>query len=139
MVKKLGYCLVLSFLVLMVSGCGKNELRCTKNEDIGKQIVTFNFNKKEEVESGNIRYEVQVDSEELEDTKETLEKTFKETFEEKGITVKVTDNGNNMIVITLDFKAENLNTAMGSNIDKDKDIKAIKKELESNNYTCKTS
>ena len=139
MLKKVGYCLVLSFFILITSGCGKNELKCTKQENIGRQIVTFKFDKEEKLTNGTIKYEVTVDKEELKDTKESLEQTFKDTFESQGISVKVTDNNKNLIVITLDFDSEKLSTAMGTSIDKDKNIKAIKKELESNSYTCKTS
>ena len=124
--KKMGYVLSLFLLLLMVTGCGNSRLKCTKNEDIGKQIVTFQFNKDGIVSSGVIRYEVNVLKEEI------------ETFEDNGISVKLSDNGQNLVIVTLEFSADKLNTALGYSIDTSKGINEITEELVNNSYTCKT-
>ncbi len=136
--KKMGYVLSLFLLLLMVTGCGNSKLKCTKNEDIGKQIVTFQFDKDGIVSSGVIRYEVNVLKEEIEKARESLEKTFKETFEDNGISVKLSDNGQNLVIVTLEFSADKLNTALGYSIDTSKGINEITEELVNNSYTCKT-
>ena len=133
--------------VFCVTGCGKGDLSCTKtnnsNENLkSEQTVNVNF-KDKKVSTVDIKEVVNL-SEKYEKYADQLEKNLKTQYgnfkeNENGIEIKSTRDGKK---ITLNVKADltkmssdakNSFKAVGTAQTKDE----VKKELESQGFTCK--
>ncbi|MGE5456251.1 MAG: hypothetical protein ACM3O4_04020 [Ignavibacteriales bacterium] len=141
MKKKIGLCLTL-ILMLVVSGCGKTKLTCTKTEN---WIHTLDFNqevvfKKEKIDS--VTQTVKITSEEqLDNEYETYKKKEKEYASKEGITFEVSKIEEGLFV-SLEIDTEKAAKTDLEEFGFPKDVlnltvEQVKKKMEDEGYTCK--
>ncbi len=137
--KKICLGLIMVLGMLMVTGCGKNELVCTKTSDEAKETITFSFDKNDVLKQGKINYAIKVgDEQAIEEGKALLKQSFQDSFkEEDGYKLALSDNGKDTVYLTLTFDASKVSEAING-VDKTKtSLSKIKKEMEEEKYTCK--
>ena len=125
--------ILIILILILLTGCGnKKNLVCTKNSDLGKQTMTFKYNKNG-LKEGQIKYIISVNEEDIIDAKEEIEASFKENF--PSFNIRVEDNSKDAIIVMLEFDKSNINNIFGSNINSDS-YNDLKNRLEKEDFIC---
>ena len=117
-----------------MTGCGNKSLKCERNEASTKESVIFTFNDEDVVETGLIKYAIKVDKEAIEENKKTLNSYFKETFNQPGYEINISDNKKDTVYVELKFDANKLSTVLGKVVNNT--YNKLKKQMEKEDYTC---
>lgn len=142
--KKFKFVIMFIFTTILLTGCGKETLRCSKKEntDYGKtneqQTFTFNNGKIESYEA-TMSIELNDDYDDYgEVLLGSLEEPFKDYKDDKGIEYEASIEDN---IISLKFKGDynkmDDDTKNGLGISEKTSLDSVKNSLEKEDYTCK--
>lgn len=137
--KRIGLIGVCFGMVLLLTGCGSKELRCSiSNENIDYQM-NLTFDSEDLLDTGVMRQTYKL-TEEQEDTLEEGVQYLKEVFEDndqyEGFEINITDNGKNEVYVDIAFDASELSEIMGEELDESATYDSIREELENEGYVC---
>ena len=138
--KRIGLIGVCFGMILLLTGCGKKELRCSMSEDSIDYQMNLTFDSKDLLDTGAMRqtYKLAEDEEDtLEEGVQYLKKMFEDSDEYEGFEIRVTDNGKNEVYVDIAFDASELSEIMGEELDESATYDSIREDLESNGYVCK--
>lgn len=127
-------------MILLLTGCGKKELRCSMSEDSIDYQMNLTFDSKDLLDTGAMRQTYKLDEDEedtLEEGVQYLKKMFEDSDEYEGFEIRVTDNGKNEVYVDIAFDASELSEIMGEELDESATYDSIREDLESNGYVCK--
>ena len=138
--KRIGLIGVCFGMILLLTGCGKKELRCSMSEDSIDYQMNLTFDSKDLLDTGAMRqtYKLAEDEEDtLEEGVQYLKEMFEDSDEYEGFEIRVTDNGKNEVYVDIAFDASELSEIMGEELDESATYDSIREDLESNGYVCK--
>ena len=138
--KRIGLIGVCFGMILLLTGCGKKELRCSMSEDSIDYQMNLTFDSKDLLDTGAMRQTYKLDEDEedtLEEGVQYLKKMFEDSDEYEGFEIRVTDNGKNEVYVDIAFDASELSEIMGEELDESVTYDSIREDLESNGYVCK--
>ncbi len=138
--KRIGLIGVCFGMILLLTGCGKKELRCSMSEDSIDYQMNLTFDSKDLLDTGAMRQTYKLDEDEedtLEEGVQYLKKMFEDSDEYEGFEIRVTDNGKNEVYVDIAFDASELSEIMGEELDESATYDSIREDLESNGYVCK--
>jgi len=143
--KRVGFVFVSLFMVILLTGCGtgkEKKLECTISQDNLSQVYSMNFDKKGKFVSAVLKQDMNLSEDmlkqgSLDDYKKTIEASWKKT-ELGSLNYKVSDNGKDVITLTVDFDDNDIEKLTGGKTSSS-DFSYLKKNLEEQKYTCKES
>lgn len=137
--KRIGLIGVCFGMILLLTGCGTKELRCSMSEDSIDYQMNLTFDSEDLLDTGAMRqtYKLEEDEEEtLEEGVQYLKEMFEDSDEYEGFEIRVTDNGKNEVYVDIAFDASELSEIMGEELDESATYDSIREDLENNGYVC---
>ena len=137
--KRIGLIGVCFGMILLLTGCGTKELRCSMSEDSIDYQMNLTFDSEDLLDTGAMRqtYKLEEDEEEtLEEGVQYLKEMFEDSDEYEGFEIRVTDNGKNEVYVDIAFDASELSEIMGEELDESATYDSIREELENEGYVC---
>ena len=123
-------------MLCLLTGCGEKKLHCTLKESDQETSVTFIFDSKDKIKSGNMNIVFKVDEDTSDEELNEGIKVLQDSYKEMGFETKAS-KGENSVTISMNFKANQLNDLFGDNVDIDTGYDALKTEIEEEGATCK--
>ncbi len=137
--KRIGLIGVCFGMILLLTGCGTKELRCSMSEDSIDYQMNLTFDSEDLLDTGAMRqtYKLEEDEEEtLEEGVQYLKEMFEDSDEYEGFEIRVTDNGKNEVYVDIAFDASELSEIMGEELDESATYDSIREDLENSGYVC---
>ena len=137
--KRIGLIGVCFGMILLLTGCGTKELRCSMSEESMGYQMNLTFDSEDMLDTGVMRQTFKL-AEDEEDTLEEGVQYLKERFENndefEGFEIQVTDNGKNEVYVDIAFDASEVSDIMGEELDESATYDSIREELEDSGYVC---
>ena len=123
-------------MLCLLTGCGEKKLNCTLKESDQETSVTFVFDSKDKIKSGNMNIVFKVSEDTSDEELDEGIKLLQDSYKELGFETKAS-KGEKSVTISLNFKADQLSELFGNNVDIDTGYDDIKSEIEEEGATCK--